>query len=108
MDQHGNNDTDLTTDRLAEIRDTLSRRPGPPAIGEPALVTAREAARLYGVSAATWHRMVAAGRVPAPVRTSPGCVRWRLEELRAHIAGGCQDRRTWEALRAAQRNGRPR
>jgi predicted DNA-binding transcriptional regulator AlpA len=73
---------------------------------EPLLLDARQAAALYGVSRATWHRMVSAGRVPASFRPSPGCVRWRTDELRAHIAAGMPDRTTWEELRAAQRNYR--
>lgn len=81
--------------------------PTPPA-PEPLLVCARDAARLCGLSVATWHRRVAAGLVPAAVRIGPGCVRWRVEELRAWIAAGCPDRRTWEATQAAQHNGRPR
>jgi predicted DNA-binding transcriptional regulator AlpA len=73
---------------------------------EPALLlTARQAAALCGVSAATWHRMVASGRCPAPVRLSAGCVRWRRGELEDWIAAGCPDRRTWEALQTA-RNGK--
>jgi len=71
------------------------------------LLDAKQAAALYGVSKATWHRMVSAGRVPASLRPSPGCVRWRTEELRAHIDAGMPDCKTWEALRAA-RNGNGR
>jgi excisionase family DNA binding protein len=67
---------------------------------EPLLLTADQASRLYGVSAATWYRWASARRVPAPVRIG-ATVRWRREELEAHIAAGCPDRRTWEARRAA-------
>jgi predicted DNA-binding transcriptional regulator AlpA len=73
---------------------------------EPLLLDARQAAALYGVSRATWHRMVSAGSVPASFRPSPGCVRWRTEELRAHIAAGMPDRKEWEVLQTVQRNGR--
>jgi predicted DNA-binding transcriptional regulator AlpA len=70
----------------------------------PLLLTARQAAVLCAVSPATWWRWVSAGRSPAPVRVG-GCVRWPLDGpggLRAWIAAGCPDRRTWEAMRAAQ------
>jgi predicted DNA-binding transcriptional regulator AlpA len=70
-------------------------------VPEPLLLSARAAARLYGVSEATWHRMVSAGRVPASVRPSPGCVRWNADELRAHIAAGLPHRREWEGRTAA-------
>jgi predicted DNA-binding transcriptional regulator AlpA len=85
-------------------------RPVPPApIVEPLLLAAASAARLCGVSPATWHRMNAGGRCPAPVRLSRGCVRWRAEELRDWIAAGCPDRRTWEVMRAAKNgSSRPR
>jgi predicted DNA-binding transcriptional regulator AlpA len=79
----------------------------PPA--EPALLLPRAtAARLCGVSPATWSRWDAAKRIPAPVRLSPGCVRWRRAELAEWTAAGCPDRQTWMAMQAAQRNGRPR
>jgi predicted DNA-binding transcriptional regulator AlpA len=85
-------------------RGKKTARPAQGACMEPLLLDARQAAALYGVSRATWHRMVSTGSVPASFRPSPGCVRWRTEELRAHIAAGMPDRTTWEALRAAQGN----
>jgi predicted DNA-binding transcriptional regulator AlpA len=75
-------------------------------VQEPLLLTARAAARLYGVSEATWHRMVSAGRVPASVRPSPGCVRWNADDLRAHIAAGLPPRREWEGRSAGERLSR--
>lgn len=85
-----------------------ARPPAPPAAElalEPVLVGRRKAASLCGVSVATWHRLMAAGKVPASVRLG-GRVLWRVEELRAWSAAGCPDRRTWEALRTARSNGR--
>lgn len=73
---------------------------------EPVLLAARQAAALCGVSVATWHRMTAAGRCPAPLRLSPGCVRWRRPELLEWVEAGCPGRREWEARRAAQVSGR--
>jgi predicted DNA-binding transcriptional regulator AlpA len=37
---------------------------------------------LIPVSAATWRRMVADGRAPEPVRTSPQVVVWHVGKLR--------------------------
>jgi prophage regulatory protein len=79
-------------------------RPSPPAAPEPLLLTAPQAAALCGVSEATWHRMSAAGRCPAPVRLSRGCVRWLAEELRAWAAARCPGRKEWQAR---QGGGRP-
>jgi predicted DNA-binding transcriptional regulator AlpA len=72
--------------------------PSPPL--EPLQVPAPEAARLSGVSEATWYRLVAAKKVPAPVRLG-GRVFWRVAELREWVAAGCPDRRTWEARKGA-------
>jgi len=74
----------------------------------PAIVRGPVAAYLCGMSAGSWSRHHAAGRVPDPVRIG-GCVGWRRQELLDWIAAGCPDRRTWEVLRVpeARRNGRP-
>jgi len=61
----------------------------------PLLVTAEEAARLCGVSRATWFKMRAADRVPAPVRLG-GSVRWRTDDLRRWVDAGCPSRESFE------------
>jgi predicted DNA-binding transcriptional regulator AlpA len=71
----------------------------------PLLIPAETAGPLCGRSEASWWRDHAAGRNPAPVRLG-GRTLWRVEELRQWVEAGCPDRRTWEALRAAQSNGR--
>ncbi len=63
------------------------------------MIPADGAAALIGVSPATWHRMVSAGRTPAPVKLSAGCVRWRVADLHSWINEGCPDRQTWLTLR---------
>jgi predicted DNA-binding transcriptional regulator AlpA len=68
----------------------------------PLLVRRREAVRLCGLSPAGWDRLVSAGRTPAPIRLG-SAVLWSTDELRAWVAAGCPDRRTWEALRAAKK-----
>jgi predicted DNA-binding transcriptional regulator AlpA len=83
----------------------LQREPqaeGPRPGVEPLLVPAPEAGRLSGVSEATWYRLAAAKRVPAPIRLG-GRVLWRVAELREWVEAGCPDRRTWEARRASAR-----
>jgi predicted DNA-binding transcriptional regulator AlpA len=77
----------------------------------PLLVDTPEAARLCGISAPTWYRLRAAGRIgPAEVRLG-GRVLYDLSELREWVAsraanGRLPGRREWQALRGAQRNGR--
>lgn len=73
-----------------------------PAALPPLLVRRRAAARLCGLSPASWDRLASAGRTPAPIRLG-SAVLWSVEELRDWIAAGCPDRRTWEALRAAKK-----
>jgi predicted DNA-binding transcriptional regulator AlpA len=69
----------------------------------PLLVTARRAAGLCGLSEATWWRLHASGKCPAPVKIGKS-TRWRVEELRAWTEAGCPDRQTWSVL-SASRNG---
>jgi predicted DNA-binding transcriptional regulator AlpA len=40
-------------------------------------------ARRYGVSRATVWRWVKNGQLPAAVKLSPGCTRWKLAEIEA-------------------------
>jgi hypothetical protein len=50
------------------------------------------------VSEASWHRLQAAGKIPAAVAVG-GRRLWRVEDLRAWVLMGCPDRRTFEARR---------
>ncbi len=63
------------------------------------LVDRKQAAAIAAISVATWDRMVSAGKTTAPIYLSRGCVRWRLDDLRAWITEGCPDRRSFDALR---------
>ena len=47
------------------------------------IYTAREAAKLFSVSVATWNRYVAANRVPRPIRLGPRRIGWLESELAA-------------------------
>ena len=87
----------------SDVNVSPTAAPAPP----PLLVRAPEAAHLCGVSEASWHRLRAAGRTPAPLRLG-GSVVWRMEELREWCEAGCPARREWETRRAAQDNGRSR
>ncbi len=72
---------------------------------EPLLLAARQAAALCSVSVSTWWRWDACGRIPRPLRLSPGCVRWQRETLTFWIQNGCPPRKEFEALQAAK-NGK--
>ncbi|MCA9108570.1 MAG: hypothetical protein KDA52_01380 [Planctomycetaceae bacterium] len=83
-----------------ELSDQYARVLAREGVHEPALmVRADAAARMIDVSPATWHRMVAAGKTPAPIRLSPGSVRWRTSDLAEWVARGCPDRQTFDSIR---------
>ena len=54
-----------------------------------ALITAADFATMLKVSVRTLWRLRSAGQIPEPVRLG-GAVRWRLDEVRKWIAGGCR------------------
>jgi predicted DNA-binding transcriptional regulator AlpA len=72
---------------------------------EPALLRARDAARLCGISLASWWRWDAAGRIPRGVKIG-GARLWSRSELLAWIDTGCPDRAEWQARQAAKGDGR--
>jgi predicted DNA-binding transcriptional regulator AlpA len=64
----------------------------------PLLVGGREAARLIGLSAASFYRLRSAGGFgPAPVRLG-GRVLFRVAEIADWTSQNCPDARTWRAL----------
>jgi prophage regulatory protein len=76
------------------------------------LIDAPALAGLLSVSEATLYRMLAAGKIPAPLRLSRGCVRWHRETVERWLAaseaqGRLIDRTSWETL-CANANGKPR
>ena len=71
---------------------------GPGRTLEKLLVDSREAAEMISVSRATWARMVSAGKTPAPIKLSGGCVRFRADWLRQWVQWGCPDRFVFQAL----------
>ncbi len=73
----------------------------------PLLVDTDEAATLCAVSPASWYRLKAAGKTPAPIHLG-GKVLYRVEDLRLWVAMGCPTQKEYAARRAANANGRPR
>jgi hypothetical protein len=67
---------------------------------EPLLVPTPEAARISGISEASWHRLRSAGKTPAPIRLG-GKVLYRIGDLKLWIELGCPDRRSFEARKNA-------
>jgi excisionase family DNA binding protein len=67
----------------------------------PLLIPDIDAARLAGVSRATWHRLRAAGKLPPAVKLGRK-VLWRRAEIEEWIRSGCPDAATWRAMEAAR------
>jgi predicted DNA-binding transcriptional regulator AlpA len=91
------------------LRPEPDEEPGDPEAGhrqaraaavEPLLVNTRQAAALCGIGRATWFRLKAMGKTPAPVMLA-GRVLYRVEDLRLWVALGCPSRREFEARKAA-------
>lgn len=65
-------------------------------------ISAKEFARLLGVSLRQIWRLNATGKLPRPVRLG-GSVRWnRAEVMQWFNEAGCPDRQTWEARKGAE------
>jgi predicted DNA-binding transcriptional regulator AlpA len=83
----------------------MTNTPPTAPIAEPLLVNARELAKLLSVSVATVWRMLSAGKLPRPLRPTPGICRWKVDEIRRWVDSGMPALETWE-MGAVQRNGR--
>jgi predicted DNA-binding transcriptional regulator AlpA len=92
----------IATDPLGAVgeRPSPGRREPQAQPVEPLLVDTDQAAALCGVSPASWYRLKAAGKTPAPVRLG-GKVLYRVEDLRLWVALGCPDRKEFEVRKAA-------
>ena len=60
---------------------------------EAVLLTPEELAEMLKVSTRTLWRLLAAGKIPEPVRFG-GSTRWRLMDVQDWITGGCPARNT--------------
>lgn len=60
----------------------------PPVAHEPLLIPVEQVAEMLNLSTRTVWRMLAAGRIPEPVRIG-GSVRWHLDRVRQWVDAGC-------------------
>lgn len=67
---------------------------------EQLALTARQAAKLLGISTRHLWALNSSGRLPAPIRLGRS-VRWRRDELQAWLDANCPSRDKWEAMRGA-------
>ena len=65
---------------------------------KPLLLTAFQAAEMFGAGLRTWRTWQATGRIPQPIRIGRKNF-WRSQELRAWVAAGCPDREKWEIVK---------
>jgi predicted DNA-binding transcriptional regulator AlpA len=75
--------------------------PEPQAAGPlpPLLLDTADLCQLLRISKATLHRLLAAGKLPRPIRLAG--LKWPAAEIEAFVAMGCPDRATFEARRDA-------
>lgn len=85
---------------MSNVVDNITAPAAAPATAEmlPLVVEASEAARLCGVSRATWYAMRKGGKLPKPVRLG-GRVLWRVDELREWVTAGCPTLAKWENIK---------
>lgn len=73
---------------------------------EPLLIQISDAARILGISRATFYGWMAAGKIgPSPVRLGDGNHAkplFSLVELRAWVSAGCPSREQWQAMKGAR------
>ncbi len=69
------------------------------------VLTPTDAARVLGVSRATFFKMHSAGKLPLPVYLTSRCPRWSRAELVAWLEAGAPDRLTWQRLKDMNRKG---
>ncbi|CAM3793903.1 AlpA family transcriptional regulator [Kerstersia gyiorum] len=65
------------------------------------LITDKEVAHLLGASRSWPWKLAQDGRLPAPIRITERCTRWRLSEIRAWMA----DPQGWQAANAPKLEG---
>ncbi|MCH8880044.1 MAG: AlpA family phage regulatory protein [Planctomycetes bacterium] len=70
---------------------------------EQLALSAKDAARLLGISRAQIWKLNSAGKIPQPVRLGTKAPRWRIAELRDWLEAGCPDRQAWERTRGDRR-----
>ena len=66
---------------------------------EPLLVSAKDAARLCGISERLWRSWDSAGKCPEAVLNGKGVKRWHFDELRHWVAASCPSRGRWVQVR---------
>jgi predicted DNA-binding transcriptional regulator AlpA len=90
----------FTPEHQMSIPDVVTERPHKPSKNRvrvkpvpsepsPRLLDCRSAARLYAISESTFLRNADAGLIPRGIKLG-GRRLWRIEELEAHIQGGCK------------------
>lgn len=63
-----------------------SRREPPAALADVALIDASSIAAAACMSLSSWHELVQKGEAPQPVIRRPRFTRWRLADVRMHLA----------------------
>lgn len=67
---------------------------------EPLLVSAKDAARLCGISERLWRSWNSSGKCPKATLDGTGVKRWRFDEIRDWVQANCPSRARWDAMSA--------
>ena len=83
----------MLTARLSDLEERLAARLAsvvqpPPADTAPRLLTQKDVAKYLRVAPRTVTRMLAADKLPPPIQVSPGCSRWRKEDIDKRLERG--------------------
>ena len=54
-------------------------------MSELVLLTRQQVEKIVGIRRSTIYKLMRLGQFPEPIKISPGCVRWRWEELKDWI-----------------------
>jgi predicted DNA-binding transcriptional regulator AlpA len=66
--------------------ETPANRPLPDSLAQERVLSAPQAAELFGVSIATFRRQYWAGKTPPPIRLSERRLGWRVRDLLEHLS----------------------
>jgi predicted DNA-binding transcriptional regulator AlpA len=84
------------------VTDPPAPNPDSQAAGSPPplLFDTADLCQLLRISKATLHRLLAASKLPRPIRLAG--LKWPAADIEAFVAMGCPDRATFEARRDAE------
>lgn len=69
-----------------EKNEAPANRRLPEGLGQERVLSAQQAAELFGISIATFRRLYWSGKLPPPIQLSERRLGWRVRDLLAHLS----------------------